>query len=183
MASHFVAILGSERSAASRRATILLTVTVLLAVPAYFILPWQGLLAHVVAAVLGLVLGNLWSRRRVQTYERSLRGTWKSWMRWAMACESVPEVHRRVEGRSGRNLPWWAAALLTTLWALEIGLLALHFSDVESAAFAFPVLVLNGLVPAAIAAYYLHLRGWVDELKQSLADLVASGEIGVWGVL
>lgn len=176
-------LLGTDRQTAGRRAVVLLVVTLLLAIPAYLIWPWQGLVVHVLGAVLGLIVGNLASRRRVRTYEASLRGTWKSWMRWSAACESVPEVHRRVTGKAGRNLPWWTAALLTALWALEVGLLALAFANEGDAAFAIPVLALNGLVPAAFAAHYAHLKGWVAELGESLSDLVKTGEIGVWGVL
>lgn len=176
-------LLRTDRATAGRRAVVLLAVTALLAIPAYLVAPWQGLAVHVLGAVAGLVAGNIASRRRVRAYESSLRGTWKSWMRWSAACESVPEVHRRVNGRSGRNLPWWTAALLTLLWALEVGLLALAFANEGSLAFAVPVLALNGLVPALFAAHYMHLKGWVAELGESLADLVKSGEIGVWGVL
>lgn len=183
MASHFVTILGADRANARRRAGVMLALALLLAIPAYFILPWQGLLIHALAAVAGVVVGNLWSRRRSRAFERSLRGTWKSWMRWSVASESLPEIHRRVTGKSARNQPWWTAALLTLIWALEVGLLALAFSDTESAAWAIPVLVLNGLIPALILGYYLHQRGWVAELAESVADLVKAGEIGVWGVL
>ena len=183
VASHFMDLLGSDRSTAGRRALTLGIVTLLLAVPAYFIAPWMGLAVHALGAVLGLVVGNLASRRKVREYEGSLRGTWKSWMRWSSACESVPEVHRRVTGKSGRNLPWWTAALLTVLWALEVGLLALAFAHEGELAYAIPVLALNGLVPAAFAAHYAHLKGWVADLGESLTDLVKSGELGVWGVL
>jgi hypothetical protein len=178
-----VDLLGSDQATAGRRGIVLLVVALLLAIPAYLIAPWQGLAAHALAVVAGLVAGNLASRRRVRAYEASLRGTWKSWMRWSAASESVPEVHRRVLGKSGRNLPWWTAALLTLLWALEVGLLALAFANEGSLAFAIPVIALNGIVPAAFAAHYVHLKGWVRELSESLTDLVKSGEIGVWGVL
>lgn len=183
VASHFVTILGADRAHAGRRAAVLGVVTVLLAIPAYFILPWQGLVVHVLAAVAGVILGNLWSRRRSQALERSLRGTWKAWMRWSVACESVADVHRRVTGKSGRNLPWWTAAGLTLLWALEVGLLALAFANAESAAWAIPVLAFNGLVAAFVLGHALHKRGWVAELSDSLQDMLKSGEIGVWGVL
>lgn len=183
VASHFLDLLRADRSTAGRRAVTLLVVTGLLAVPAYLILPWQGLAVHAVGAVAGLLVGNLATRRRTQRYEASLRATWKSWMRWSAACESVPEVHRRVTGKSGRNVPWWTAALLTLLWAVELGLLLLAFANEGSLAFAAPVLLFNGLLPAAFAAHDLRLRGWVDELGDSLSDLVKSGELGVWGVL
>lgn len=183
MASHFVTILGADRAHAGRRAVVMLVVTLLLALPAYLIFPWQGLVVHLLAAVAGVIVGNLWSRRRARTFERSLRGTWKSWMRWSVGCESLPEIHRRVNGQSGRNLPWWAAAGLTLLWALEVGLLALAFTDTQSVAWAIPVLILNGLVPAALVGFYLHQKGWVTDLADSVSDMVKSGEIGVWGVL
>lgn len=183
VASHFMDLLDADGRTAGRRAVVLLVVTLLLAVPAYLILPWMGLAVHALGAVAGFIVGNLASRRKVRAYEASLRGTWKSWMRWSAACESVPEVHRRVNGASGRNLPWWTAALLTALWALEVGLLALAFAHEGELAFAIPVLALNGLVPALFAAHDLLLKGWVRELGESLGDLVKSGEIGVWGVL
>lgn len=176
-------LLGADRATAGRRALVLFVVAVLLLLPAWFIGGLAGLGVHLLGAVLGLVVGNLASRRKVRAYETSLRGTWKSWMRWSAACESVPEVHRRVLGKSGRNLPWWTAALLAALWALELGLLALAFANEGRLAYAIPVLALNGLVPAAFAAHYAHLKGWVRELGESLGDLVKSGEIGVWGVL
>lgn len=183
VASHFMQLLGSDRATCRRRGVTLLVVTALLAIPAYFILPWLGLALHALGAVAGLVVGSLATRRRTQAFETSLRGTWKAWMRWSAACESVPEVHRRVAGKSSRNLPWWTAALLTLLWALEVGLLMLAFYNEGSLAWAAPVLLLNGLVPALFAAYFLRLRGWLEDLAQSLSDLVQDGELGVWGVL
>lgn len=183
VASHFMELLGADQATCRRRGVTLLIVTALLAVPAYFILPWLGLALHALGAIAGLLVGSLATRRRTQTFETSLRGTWKSWMRWSAACESVPEVHRRVEGRSNRNVPWWTAALLTTLWALEVGLLLLAFHNEGSLAWAAPVLVLNGLLPALFAAHFLRLRSWLAELGQSLSDLVQEGELGVWGVL
>lgn len=176
-------LLGSDRATCRRRAVVLLVVTAFLAVPAYFILPWVGLALHALGALAGLLAGSLVSRRRTATYESSLRATWKSWMRWSAACESVPEVHRRVTGKSARNLPWWTAALLTLLWALEVGLLLMAFANEGSLAWAAPVLVLNGALPALFAAHFLRLRSWLADLGESLSDLVQSGEIGVWGVL
>lgn len=181
--SHFVALLGADRQAAGRRALTMLVVAGLLTVPAYFLYPWQGLLAHGVAVLAGLLAGNLWSRRRAARYEASLRGTWKSWMRWSVACESVADVHRRVTGRNSRNLPYWLAAGLTLLWALEVGLFLLAFQDTAATWVALPVVFLNGLLPGALVAYYASMRRWVRQLSDSVADLVAAGELGVWGVL
>lgn len=183
MGSHFVALLGADRKAAGRRMWTMLAIAILLALPAYYLMPWQGLLAHGLALLAGLLAGNLWTRRRVARYEASLRGTWKSWMRWSAASESVPETYRRVTGRSQRNFPYWMAAGLTLLWALEVGLLLLAFKDTEATWVALPVLCLNGLLPGLAVAHYAHMRKWLRQFADSVADMVQTGEIGVWGVL
>jgi hypothetical protein len=183
VASHFVQLLESDVRIGGRRAGILLAVTLLLAIPAYLIYPWQGLLVHAVAALVGLLAGQVFSRRRVRSYEASLRGTWKTWMRFSVAAESVPELYRRVNGQAHRNRPWLAAAGLTLLWAVEVGLLALAFQDSDPSAWAFPVIALNGLVPGFLFVHYAHVRGWTRQFTASVRDLVDSGEIGVWGVL
>ena len=166
-----------------RRTLVLLLATLLLAVPAYLIYPWQGLLVHAVAALVGMLVGQLYTRRRVKAYEASLRGTWKSWMRHSVAAESLPELYLRVRGRSVRNRPWLAAAALTFLWAVEVGLLALAFQDSDPTVWAFPVIALNGLLPAFLCVHYARLGGWTKGFAASVTDLVDSGEIGVWGVL
>jgi hypothetical protein len=183
VASHFVHLLGADQQACRRRSLVMLVVLLLLAVPAYVLYPWLGLLVHAVAALVGLLLGQVFSRRRVAAYESSLRGTWKSWMRFSVAAESLPELYRRVQGKGTRNLPWMAAAALTALWAVEVALLLLAFQDTDPSAWAFPVIALNGLVPAFLLVHYAHLRSWMRGFADSVTDLVDSGEIGVWGVL
>lgn len=183
VASHFVHLLGADQRASGRRAVVMLVVLLALAVPAYFLYPWQGLLVHAVAALVGLLAGQLFSRRRVAAYEGSLRGTWKSWMRHSVAAESVPELYRRVMGKGHRNAPWLAAAGLTILWVLEVALLLLAFQKTDASPLAFPVIALNGLLPAFLLVHYAHLRSWMRGFAESVTDLVDSGEIGVWGVL
>ena len=183
VASHFVHLLDADQRACRRRTVVMLVVTLLLAIPAYLLYPWQGLLVHLVAALVGLLAGQLFTRRRVGAYEASLRGTWKSWMRFSVAAESVPELYRRVQGKGTRNLPWLAAAWLTVLWVVEVALLLLAFQDTEPSAWAFPVIALNGLLPAFLLIHYARLRSWMRGFAASVSDLVDSGEIGVWGVL
>ncbi|HJQ93523.1 MAG TPA: hypothetical protein VJ874_04475 [Candidatus Thermoplasmatota archaeon] len=183
VASHFVHLLDADQRTCRRRTLVMLAVTLLLAVPAYFLYPWQGLLVHAVAALVGLLAGQLFTRRRVDAYESSLRGTWKSWMRFSVAAESVPELYRRVQGKGTRNLPWLAAAGLTVLWAVEVALLLLAFQDTDPSVWAFPVIALNGLLPAFLLVHYARLRSWMRGFAASVSDLVDSGEIGVWGVL
>lgn len=161
----------------------MLVVAVLLAAPAYFLMPWEGLAAHGLAVLAGLLGGHIWSRRRVALYEASLRGTWKSWMRWSVASESVPETYRRVIGRSVRNVPYWMAAGLTTLWVLEVGLLVLAFQDTQAPWVALPVIALNGILPGVLITHYAQMRRWLHEFADSVSDMVQTGEIGVWGVL
>ena len=176
-------LLDADVRIGGRRTWVLLLLTLVLAVPAYFLYPWQGLLVHGVAALLGFLVGQLWTRRRVKAYEASLRGTWKSWMRHSVAAESVPELYRRVQGKAVRNRPWIAAATLTFLWAIEVGLLALAFQDNDPTAWAFPVIAFNALVPAFLCVHYAKVRSWTRDFSASVTDLVNSGEIGVWGVL
>jgi hypothetical protein len=183
VANHFVQLLQADIRLSGRRFGVLLAVALLLAAPAYFIHPWQGLLVHVLAVLGGALVGLLFSRRRVRSYEESVRGTWKSWMRHSVASESVPELYLRVRGGTNRNRPWWAAAGLTFLWALEVGLLALAFQDTDPTAWAFPVLALNGLVPGFLLVHYAHLRSWLRGFSASVGELMESGELGVWGVL
>ncbi len=154
-----------------------------LAAPAYYIFPWQGVVVHFGAAVLGLLVGHLWAAGKARRYEASLRGTWAQWMRFAVSCETVAEVHRKVEGRSGRNRVYLAAAGLTFLWALEVALLFLAFQDTAEAAFALPVLALNGLLSGALAGHALRMASWTRTFRASMAELVESGEVGVWGVV
>jgi hypothetical protein len=183
VASHFVQLLGADVQACRRRAVVLGILAMVLALPAYFIYPWQGLVVHAVAVLIGLLAGQVWSRRRTAAYETSVRGTWKSWMRHSVASESVPELYRRVRGKGMRNLPWATAAALTLLWALEVGLLLLAFQDTDPSLLAFPVLFLNGILPAFLLVHYIHLKSWTRGFAESVTDLVDAGEIGVWGVL
>lgn len=183
VASHFVQLLDADVRLSGRRAVILLLVTLLFAVPAYLIYPWQGALVYGIAVLVGLLAGQLFTRRRVRAYEASLRGTWKAWMRFSVAAESVPELYLRVRGKSARNRPWVAAACLTILWALEVGLLVLAFQEETPGVLAFPVIALNGLTLAFFMVHYARLRSWMRGFASSVSDLVDAGEIGVWGVL
>ncbi|HUR25046.1 MAG TPA: hypothetical protein VM327_03410 [Candidatus Thermoplasmatota archaeon] len=185
VASHFVHLLDADQRTCRRRAVVMGIVTLLLAVLAHILYPdnFLGLLVHALAVLVGLLAGQLFTRRRVTAYEASLRGTWKSWMRFSVAAESVPELYRRVQGKGIRNLPWLAAAGLTLLWVLEVALLLLAFQDTDPSAWAFPSIALNGLLPAFLLVHYARLGSWMRGFAASVSDLVDSGEIGVWGVL
>jgi hypothetical protein len=177
-------LLGADRTAARRQATVMAVLAVLLAVPAYLLAsPWQGPAVHVLAALFGVLLGLVAARRRAGAFEASLRAGWTQWMRFSVASDSVPEIHRRVSGRSSRNLPYRFAVALLVAWALELLLLVIALRGETSLATSLPVLAYNGLLAGTLFGYFLHRGRWTREFGESVKELVESGEIGLWGVL
>lgn len=181
--SQFLEMLGSDQRSALKRALVAAAFAAALAVPAYALAPWEGLVVHAGGAVLGLVGGHLAASGRARAFEASLKGSWSQWMRYAVSCESVAEVHRKVRGRSGRNLAYLLAATLTLLWGLEVALLAVAFQDETSLALAVPVLLANGAAAGALVGYNLRMKTWTRTLRASVSEMVDAGELGVWGVV
>lgn len=181
--SRFLEVLASDQGLAARRTVLWAIVGVALAIPAWFLWPPWGVAVHGGGVLLGLLAGLQVSRRATQGYEDSIRGEWTHWMRFAMACETLPEIHHRVRGRSTRNALAWHAALLTLLWVVEVALLAIGIRDPPEAVWAIPLLVVNGLLLGALLGHALHRQRWYRGLRSSVTELVESGEIGVWGVL
>ncbi len=181
--SHFVQLLEADRRAIARRIVVMAIVAVLLLVPAYLIYPWQGVGVHAVGLLCGLLVGSLASRRRTAAYEASLRSAWNAWMKHSVAQETMLHTYRRVTGRSNRNIPYLAGALLTVLWAVEVALLVLAFKDTEAAALAIPVLLFQGIVTGVLLGQFLHQRGWYRDFSASVREMVGAGELGVWGVI
>ena len=184
VASQFLEILAGDQRAARQRLGVLAVVAVLLFIPAWLLWnPW-GLAVHAVALLAGAGLGAYIGRNLVVRYEASIRGTWTQWMRFAVAAESVAEVHRKVRGRRGRNLPYLYAGLLTFIWGAEAALLVLAFaSGSPGSALAAPFLVATGLLTGGILGHNFVLRSWYGSFRRSVSELVDSGEIGLWGVM
>jgi membrane associated rhomboid family serine protease len=176
-------LLGADRSAARRQVIVMAVLAVLLVAPAYYLLPWEGAAAHVGAVVVGAALGLVVARARAGRYEQSLRSTWTQWMRYSVASESIPEIYRRVGGKSSRNLPYRFAIVLLVAWAVEVLLLVLAFRDETSAVMAVPAIAYNGLLAGGLLGYFIHRGRWTREFSASVRELVESGEIGLWGVL
>lgn len=185
VASQFLEILAGDQRASRKRVGVLAGVALLLAVPAWLLWPpWPGLAVHAGAVLAGVLAGLLVGRRVVQRYEVSIRGTWTQWMRFAVAAESVPEIHRKVRGRRGRNLPYVYAGLLTFIWGCEAALLILALTGGQSQPLlSAPFLAATGLLTGGILGHNLVLRNWYGSFRRSVADLVESGEIGLWGVM
>lgn len=184
VASHFLQILADDQRAARGRVTLLAVLALALVVPAWFLAAALGLIVHFAAAFVGIVVGVLLARSTTQRYERSIRGTWTQWMRYAVAAETVAEVHRKVRGKQGRNLPILYAAVLTIVWGLEVALLVLAFaSSTPAPELATPVVALNGLLAGGLLGSNAYLRRWFGTFRASVSELVDSGEIGMWGVM
>lgn len=187
MASHFLQILGADRRSARTKVAVGILLALALGAAAYALAPkpdWQGLAIHGGAVAAGLLLGWALGRSRVRRYEESIRGTWTQWMRYAVAAESVPEIHRKVRGKSGRNLPFLYAATLFLLWGSQIALLVLALAADQDTGIvlAAPVIAFNGLLAGGIVAYFLVIASWTATFAASVTDLVESGEINMWGL-
>lgn len=183
VASHFLQVLAGDQRSARGKTLLSLVLALLFLGLAFALGGWGGALVHLVSLALGFVLGLLAARSQVRRYETSIRGTWTQWMRFAVAAETVPEIHRKVRGRQGRNLPFVYAGVLTLLWGMEAGLLVLAFTGNSSLGLASPVIALNGLLAGGLFGYFVHVRRWYGTFRATVAEMVDSGEIGVWGVM
>lgn len=179
--SDFLRILQEDRSAALSRSIVMAVLALLLFGVAWFVAELWGVVAHGAGVAVGLGVGLLWGQRTVGRYAASLQGTWNTWMRKAPACESVPEVHRKVRDKRGRHLPFLYALVLLVVWALEVALFALAFVDDASLWAQLPVLAVNGLLAGGLAGFFLRTRAWFRSFQHSVQEMLADGELGVWG--
>lgn len=181
--SRFLQVLGSDRGLATRRVVLGAALIVLLGALAWFLLPPLGLAVHAIGAAVGIGVGLLAAAIRARTWEASIRDQWAEWMRYALSCDSVPEIHRRIRGGSTRNAMALGAGLLLVAWAAETALLAMAVRTDPEAVWALPALVANGLAVGIITGHAIQRHRWTRQLQVSVSELVETGEIGVWGVL
>ncbi len=181
VAKDFIQLLNGAQRVGRMRVITLGVLALVLFVPAWFLWAPLGAIVHGGVLLAGIGLGALLGWRTCRGYEDSMRGTWNQWMRLAPACENVPELARKVRGASTTFRVAWIAALLTLLWAAELGLLVLAFMDTSSAAFSIPAIAANGLFVGALLGYHIRILGWTRTFRHSLDDMVRAGEIGVWG--
>lgn len=183
VAKEFLSLLEGHQRLAVRQVAVLGAVAVLLLGPAYYMAPPWGLATSAAAVLVGAAAGLLWAQRRTRRYEDSLRGSWTAWMRNAVASDTVPELHRRVRGRRGAVLPYLWAAALTALWAVEVLLLVLALNDETAVAWAHAAAGANGLVVGLLLGNALRTWRWTRAFRDSLGDMLAAGEVGLWGVV
>jgi hypothetical protein len=184
VASHFLQILAGDQRSARAKVVGVALLAAAWCVFAYLLGGWGGVAIHLGAAIAGAVLGLLAARATVRRYESSIRGTWTQWMRFAVAAETVPEIHRKVRGRAGRNLPILYAAVLLLVVGLEAILLVVALlNGGKPLGLAWPVITLDGLLLGGLLGYFAHVAAWYGTFRATVAEMVDSGEIGVWGVL
>jgi hypothetical protein len=179
----FLKILDNERRSSVRTVAAMGA----LAVFAYFMaeLTDEPLLGAVVwlalgALVAGIAAGGVLAWRRTETYNASIREAWNQWMRMSLSCSRVDEVARHVHEK-GRRAPlagvaWsalflanallFAALWLEASWALTLGVV---------------VTAANGLVLGALLGHALWNLRWSSQFHRALDDLMANGQLGVWG--
>jgi hypothetical protein len=186
VATRFLDIVAGDHRASRKRAVLAIVIGLALGVPAYFLGHWVGVGVHAATILAGAGLGVLAARRRSRVYESSMRHTWTQWMRFAVVGESVQEIHRKVRGGSGRNLPVLYAAVLLLLFAAEGTLLVvalLQQPDRDFSAVAVPFVAANGLLMGFLAGHAATMASWYRGLSQSVGELLESGEVGLWGVV
>ncbi len=178
--------MAGDLRAARQRTVLAVAIALALTVPAWLLGHWVGLGVHAATCLAGAGCGILAARRRSRIYEASMRHTWTQWMRFAVTGESVQEIHRKVRGASGRNLPVLYAAILLVLFAAEGTLLVLALlngTEANASPISVPFVAANGLLMGFIAGHAVTMASWYRGLSQSVGELLDSGEVGLWGVV
>ncbi len=184
IAGNLLQIVAADRRTMTRRVVVTGILLPILIVPAAVMAAAWGAVTHLLAAGIGAALGAFWAQRRyADTYTHSLQNNWNAWMKYAISCTSIPEVHHKVIGRNTHNRVFLMAAGLTALWSLELLLFAAAFAVDLSGNVTLPVIAVNALLIGAILGASLKAQVWYKEFDGSVRELVQSGEIGVWGIV
>lgn len=179
----FVRLLRLETKARLRTALGMLALAPL----AYFMAemtdrPLLGRAVWITAAslVVGLLAGLLWGRHRAHRYNESLKASWNAWMRMSLSSGSVDEVDRHV--REKPRHPAFAGAAWAAFLLMN-GLLFLALWVEVPWAFPYGAIVgaLNGLALGLVLGRALWALRWTREFAKALDELMATGQVGLWG--
>lgn len=179
----FLKILDNEKRTSLKSALAMLALFVL----AYFLaeLTDEPLLGRVVllagvSLILGIGGGLALAWRRTQKYNESLRDSWNAWMRMSLSSTRVADVARQVEEK-GPRLPLagvlWGALFLANALAFALLWVEAAYGFTAGAA----VTTLNGLVLGGIVGSAVWNLRWAGQFHKALDELMADGELGVWG--
>lgn len=128
----------------------------------------------------GGALGALWARHRTAQYNESLRLSWNAWMRMSLSCTRVDEVARHVAEKRDARALWNAGWAL--LLVLNATLFAVLWIEVAWAvAFGAIVTAMNGLVLGGLAGHAVWRWRWTTQFAKALDELIADGQVGLWG--
>lgn len=183
VSDQFLRILKNERKASVRA----LALVAALSLAAYFMAeltdePFFGRVVLLCAVLLlcGVGLGVLWGRHRTNAYNESLRASWNAWMRMSISCASVHEVARHV--RNAPPSPRLAGVGWAVLLVVNAVLFAILWSEVAwGPALGAAVTAANGLVLGGVAGEALWSLRWTRDFSRALDDLMAEGQVGLWG--
>jgi hypothetical protein len=181
VAKGFLRILDDDRRTATRRTWVAAILLAVLTVPAWFLAPPWGPLVHIGAAAAGVGIGLLVVGAVHGRYERSLTDQWEEWMTQARDATCVPAVGRAVRDRGRGGVVTLLVLGILLLWFAEVGTLWYAFTDAESLLRALPALLLNGLAAGSLLGYVVRRGRWSRTFRASINEMVADGELGVWG--
>lgn len=183
VSEHFIRILRNEAQASLRNALLLL----LFLPPAYFMaeLADPPLIGTVVRAaalslLLGLGIGALFAANRNRHYNDSLLRQWNTWQRMSAQHARLHDLARAVH-QKGRGFPWRSvlAALFLILNAL---LFALLWLDAPLAGpLGHLIAPANTLVVGVLVGAGLSTQNWARKTRRAIDDLLAEGQISMWG--
>lgn len=177
----FLEVLDAERRSAWRRLLVAGVVAAGLAA-AVAAVELLALVLFAGAAACGGAAGWLWQRRRTADLEARLTDSWSSWMKAGFAASSVREVADTVAGRLVRPTSWDVVFVTVALFVFEAAALVVaSLADAGLAEAAF-FAAGNGLLVGWVLAVLVVRRAWAGRMRSDLDEMVADGEIAVWGM-
>ncbi len=180
VAEPFLRLLDDDALAARRRIIVVSVVTLVALTAVVLLLP---LAAAVFAAalVLALIPTIFYARRRHRGFEEGLRDHWQQWMDDAFSAPSLEHLRAATGGLLPRptRLDWWIAAIL--VWLALAATLVLASSDEPGLADVAPFAAVTGALMGVGIGHQSVRRTWLVRLRRDLDEMVADGEIGVWG--
>lgn len=138
---------------------------------------------YVVALFAGAVAGSLLGWQEVQSWAKSLRDGWQTWMRAAVGAGGMAETAKRAGAWRVR----WGWAWVSVLVALNAACLIAAWFALPAFAltpygvFVFVTVALSGCTIGATGGLVVLEAWWCREVEGQTLALVEEGRVGVWG--